>query len=166
MYENMPFKYFPPKTQIGRYVSIAEGVRAFSRNHPITRISTHPYFFNETLSESAVEVQFNELKIEHDSWLGANSIITPSCNRIGIGAIVGAGAVVTKDVGDFEIVVGNPARIIKRRFTDAVCEKILDSRWWEIPFEKLKDKSSEFGQELMSVDSAQDVLSRITPCNT
>lgn len=122
----------------------------------------NPYYFYAKLYDNTVVEQCADLKIEHDSWLGTNSIITPSCSRIGIGATVGAGAVVTKDVGDFDVVVGNPARIIKRRFADDICETILDSRWWELPFEQLKDKSSEFGRDLMSLDSAQEVLSRIS----
>ena len=76
-------------------------------------------------------MQFSKLEIGHDAWLGARAIVTPGCHRIGIGAVVAAGAVVTKDVPDFAIVGGNPARIIKFRFDQPTIDRILASRWWE-----------------------------------
>ncbi|MBZ5583330.1 MAG: hypothetical protein LAQ30_14200 [Acidobacteriia bacterium] len=60
-------------------------------------------------------------------------MITSNCVRIGIGAVVGAGAIVTKDVPDFAIVAGNPARILRYRFPETTRQRILESRWWERP---------------------------------
>ncbi|MBI1849675.1 MAG: oligosaccharide flippase family protein [Planctomycetes bacterium] len=123
---------FPSGVRIGRYVSIAAGVRVFVRNHPIDRLSTHPYFFNRQLglvSEDTIES--GTLEIGHDAWIGERAILTPGCKHVGIGAVIGAGAVVTKDVPEFAIVAGNPARLIRYRFPEETRDVIRASRWWE-----------------------------------
>ena len=66
-----------------------------------------------------------------DVRIGSRAMMTPGCQPIGRGAILVGGAVVTRDVPDFAIVAGNPARVIKERFPDAVQERIRRSRWWE-----------------------------------
>jgi acetyltransferase-like isoleucine patch superfamily enzyme len=128
----------PAGVHVGRYVSMAEQVSVFRRNHPTDRLSMHPYFYNAALGALAEDtVAAAPLEIGHDAWLGHQCVILPGCHRIGIGAVVGAGAVVTRDVPDFAIVTGNPARVHRHRFPDAVCEAVLASRWWERPVEGL-----------------------------
>ncbi|MGE3109785.1 MAG: antibiotic acetyltransferase [Phycisphaerales bacterium] len=123
---------FPAGVVVGRYVSIANGVRIFLRNHPMDRLSTHPFFFNSRLGVIGTDNVTNHgFEIGADAWIGENAIVTPGCRRVGIGAVVGAGAVVTKDVPDFAIVVGNPARVVRMRFDEVTCEAIRGSRWWE-----------------------------------
>ena len=125
---------FPPGVSVGRYVSIASGVRVLNRNHPMDRLSTHPFFFNSNLGYVDRDtMEFVNLEIGHDAWIGANALITPGCSRIGLGAVVGAGAVVTKNVPDFAIVAGNPARVIRYRFSEEVCELVRQSEWWNRP---------------------------------
>jgi virginiamycin A acetyltransferase len=116
--------YFPPEVRIGRYTSIAEGVRVVNENHPLDRLTTHP------LAYRAGERR-RELRIGNDVWIGFNAIILPGCSEIATGAVVGAGAVVTRDVPAYAIVVGNPARISKYRFSAEVVERLLRSCWWE-----------------------------------
>jgi virginiamycin A acetyltransferase len=129
---------FPPGVTIGRYVSLAVGISIHTRNHPIDRISTHPFFFNSKLGRIEKDsMEFGRLTIEHDAWIGEGAQILARCKRIGIGAIVAAGAVVTKDVPDFAIVGGNPAQIIRYRFPKKVIDDILATKWWEKPVEEL-----------------------------
>jgi len=132
----------PPRgTLIGRYVSLGPEIMIFRRNHPKGRLSLHPAFYNRALSflteDTIPNVEANPLTIESDAWVGARVTILPSCKRIGFGAIVGAGAVVVKDVGDFEVVAGNPARKIGQRFTPQIAEGVLASEWWDRPLHEL-----------------------------
>jgi acetyltransferase-like isoleucine patch superfamily enzyme len=139
---------FPPGVTIGRYVSIAHGVRVLLRNHPTDRISMHPFFFNHRLGyveEDAVPA--GRLWIGHDAWLGENAIVTPSCRRIGIGAVVGAGAVVTRDVPDFAIVAGNPAGLIRFRHSPEIVARLHEARFWEQNPESLRRTIQAFADE-------------------
>ena len=123
---------FPPGVTVGRYVSIAHGVRVLLRNHPLDRVSMHPFFFNHRLGLVETDtVSLGQLWIGHDVWLGENALITPSCRRIGIGAVIGAGTVVTRDVPDFAIVGGNPAALIRYRFPPEFIAQLKQSRFWE-----------------------------------
>jgi virginiamycin A acetyltransferase len=140
---------FPAGVTIGRYVSIAPGVRVFLRNHPMERLSLHPFFYNRRLGFLREDsIPTGTLEISHDAWLGERAIITPGCSRIGIGAVVGAAAVVTKDVADFAVVAGNPARLIRYRFDEKTRELILASRWWELPVEEVVKHMAEMVKPL------------------
>jgi acetyltransferase-like isoleucine patch superfamily enzyme len=124
----------PPGSKVGRYVSIATQLRVFARNHPTRWLSTHPFFYNSQLGIVPDDlISMGKLWIGDDVWIGDRVTITPGCSRIGIGAVVGAGSVVTRDVPDFAIVAGNPARLIRFRFDEAVRDAIRDSRWWDLP---------------------------------
>ena len=113
--------------RIGRYTSIAKGVRFFTENHPTETFSTHPMFYTE--SENFVK---GSLRIGHDVWIGSNAIITPGCNSIGNGAIVGAGSVVTRDVAPYAIVAGNPARTIRHRSSTMEEARLSERDWWDL----------------------------------
>ena len=68
--------------------------------------------------------------IGHDVWIGHGAVVLPGRN-IGTGAVIAAGAVVTKDVGDYTIVAGNPARLVRQRFSTAIAERLKRLGWWD-----------------------------------
>ena len=122
---------FPAGTRIDRYVSVGPGVAAYRRNHPLDRLSMHPYFYNPRHgADTDADVATTPLVIEAGAWLGANVIVLPGCQRIGRGAVVAAAAVLTRDVPDYAVVAGNPARVLRRRLDDAAIAAAEHSAWW------------------------------------
>ncbi|SMH34761.1 Acetyltransferase (isoleucine patch superfamily) [Rathayibacter oskolensis] len=121
-------------TTIGRYVSIGPNVRRFGASHPMDHLSLHPIWYNPRLSyvDAGADVERTPCEIADEAWLGANVIIVPGCRRIGVGAVVSAGAVVTKDVPDFAVVGGSPAKLIKMRLEEPVRQALLKERPWDL----------------------------------
>jgi acetyltransferase-like isoleucine patch superfamily enzyme len=147
-----------PNIEVGRFCSIAANVKVLPFNHPTqTFVSSHPSFYS-TLKQAGftyVKIQkfdetvfFNKpnyifAHIGNDVWIGENVMIKGGLN-IGDGAIIAAGSIVTKDVAPYSIVVGCPAKEIRKRFDDETVMKLLDSKWWEFSDEKLVEYSKCF----------------------
>ncbi|OBR68463.1 hypothetical protein A7K91_21320 [Paenibacillus oryzae] len=111
--------------EIGSYVSIASGVKfILGGNHHLDTISNFP-IKNKVLFQSCVEsTSKGKIKIEDDVWIGTDSIILSGVT-IGQGAVVGAGSVVSKSVPPYAIVVGNPAKVLKYRFSNDIIEELI-----------------------------------------
>jgi phosphonate metabolism protein (transferase hexapeptide repeat family) len=124
-------------TEVGKYCSIANSVRINPGNHPQWRVTQHHMTYrrkNYALDTHDDDEFFqwrrdDKCTIGHDVWIGHGAIIMAGVS-VGTGAIIGSGAVVTKDIGPYEIAVGVPAKVIKKRFDDATIAKLLDSEWW------------------------------------
>ena len=122
---------FRPHVRVGNYCSIAPNVQRLVGNHPMTDVSTHPIFhLKEFGFVKETRYSENTLNIGHDVWIGVNAIITSNCREIGNGAVIGAAAVVTKDVEPYAIVVGSPARVIGYRFTENERNLLEESKWF------------------------------------
>ena len=76
-------------------------------------------------------------------WIGHGAIVMPGLS-VGNGAVIGAGSVVTKDVAPWTIVAGNPARVIRRRFTPEVAEAMERIRWWDWSHEEVRERMADF----------------------
>ncbi|MBH0111348.1 CatB-related O-acetyltransferase [Novosphingobium sp. YJ-S2-02] len=123
----------PGPIRIGRYCSIASTVRSAPINHPVDAMTTHPALYERKFGVVDTDIHWDDvLDIGDDVWIGHNVMILPGCKNIGRGAVVGAGAVVTKDVPAYAIVAGNPARKLRDRFTPDLIEALEASRWWEL----------------------------------
>lgn len=123
--------------RIGRYCSIGPGCLIAPSNHPMDRITTSPVtygnqfeFFttNQGMRRPFLEAHI-PVEVGHDVWIGANAIIRDGI-KIGTGAVIAAGAIVTHDVPAMTIVGGVPARKLGDRFPTTLAGRILDLRWW------------------------------------
>lgn len=131
-------------TIIGKYCSIAPGVRIGGMNHPHNWISTHPILYDRHLNYTINNhiIQKGNVIIEDDVWIGFNSIILNGV-KVGKGAVIGAGAVVTKDVLPYSIVGGVPAKFIKFRFSEETITKLLKIDWTNWGKEKIMKNIEE-----------------------
>lgn len=125
---------------IGKFCSIAENVSIIvDGNHRVDWISTYP--FGELLQDVAKirghPIGKGDIRIGNDVWIGRDVLILPGV-EIGDGAVIGAGSVVTKNVGDYEIVGGNPARHIRYRFCKTQIEELKKICWWDWSIEEIK----------------------------
>lgn len=130
---------------IGKYTSIAEGVNILlGGNHRLDWFTTYPFFsIGEGVWPGATSAKNDrsskgDVVIGNDVWIGMNVIIVSGV-RIGDGAVVAAGAVVTKDVLPYNVVGGNPARIIKKRFKDHDIDALIKLAWWMWDDQKIND---------------------------
>ena len=129
------------KVIIGKYCSIAAGVIVLTGGeHRVDWVTTYP--FNYLWHEVAGHIQGHpktkgNVIIGNDVWIGMEAFILSGV-EIGDGAVVGAKAVVTKNVPPYAIVGGNPAKIIRYRFSQEIIDKLLAIAWWDWPDEKIK----------------------------
>ena len=120
---------------IGKYCSISHNVKIGMGPHPLDYVSTSPVFYSKHRGYVKTNT-YNEYKdkgytkIGHDVFIAANSIIFAGV-KIGTGAVIGAGSIVTKDIPPYALVAGSPARIIRYRFASEQIKSLLDIKWWE-----------------------------------
>lgn len=133
------------KLKIGKFCSIACGAKFIftSANHKMASLSTYPFpiFFAEWgLDAKNIRDAWDnkgDIVVGSDVWIGYEAVILSGVH-IGDGAIIGARAVVTKDVAPYTIVGGVPAKPIRRRFDDETIEKLESLRWWNWDAEKIR----------------------------
>ena len=131
-------------TAIGKFCSIAANTRINALDHPLDRATTHKVSYrpNEYFRYLGVDAGYREKRrsravtIGNDVWIGHGAVVRPGV-RIGNGAVVGANAVVTHDVGAYEIVAGVPAKTIRMRFAPPIAEALQAMAWWDWPLETL-----------------------------
>lgn len=131
--------------KIGKFCSIANNVEIFTGgNHRTDWISTYPFSALITDFPNAVGIEGHpvskgDVEIGNDVWIGRGVTIMSGV-KIGDGAVLGAESLISKNVNPYEIVVGNPGRVIKKRFDDDVIKMLLKIAWWDWPFCKINEE--------------------------
>lgn len=136
---------------IGKYCQLAPYVSINTYNHPQSHITT---YINHRLLDGIMSNYKTSKKtfIGNDVWIGKNVIILDNV-KIGNGAIIAAGSVVTKDIPPYHIAAGVPAKIIKKRFPDNIIKELEELKWWDMNETELKNIESLFHKDLTNKDS-------------
>lgn len=143
---NVLYNFGPERLVIGRYCALAEGVRFIMSggNHRTDGVSTFPFtIFGGDWGERTLDIALGaasrgDTVVGNDVWIGYQALIMPGV-RIGNGAIVAAGSVVVSDVPAYGVVGGNPARLLRRRYSDSEVELLERIAWWDWPVEKVTE---------------------------
>ncbi|WP_233902909.1 CatB-related O-acetyltransferase [Stieleria maiorica] len=133
---------------IGKFCQIAHGVRFItsSANHSMRGFSTYPFanfMMNEATTADDMKALFDvadrkgDTVVGNDVWIGTEAVVMPGVT-VGDGAIIGARAVVARDVPPYTVIAGNPAKPVKKRFDDQVTGALRDLRWWDWPIETIQ----------------------------
>ena len=133
------------KLIVGSFCSIGSGaafIMAGNQGHRNDWISTFPFAFVPEAPEfSGAANGFlpaGNTVIGHDVWIGSEAVVMPGV-QIGHGAVIGTRALVTKDVEPYTIIGGNPAKPIRKRFSEAEIALLLEMAWWEWPIDRLSE---------------------------
>lgn len=142
---------------IGRYVSIGNNVSIGLGEHPVEFVSTSHHFHEDRNKSLLLRSE-----IGHDVWIGADAIIRRGV-KIGTGAIIGANSFVNRDVPEYAIVAGSPAKLIRYRFDETTREILLHSKWWESDPAKARRHVHDLQHLIDSkaVDSAEPAVSSV-----
>lgn len=136
------YDFYGDKLIIGKFCQIAAGIEIIMNgaNHQMNAASTFPFYILEGWEQPIPPMEKMSVKgdtiIGNDVWIGQNATVLPGVH-IGDGAIIGANSVVGSDVAPYSIVVGNPARLIRKRFDDDLIALLLEVKWWNLPIEQI-----------------------------
>ena len=131
-------------TDIGKFCSISGETKIGMGTHTLEKISTSPIFTeakngtkHSWVKKSLVN-PFKRVIVGNDVWIGARTMVMGGV-KIGDGAVIGAGSIVTKDISPYAVVAGVPAKVIRYRFPQAQIDALLANPWWNLPDEQLKE---------------------------
>lgn len=146
--------------EVGAFCSIANNVVIGGGMHPMDWVSMSPVFY---AGRDSVTAKFSTHErdkdkrtvIGNDVWIGEKVLIKQGV-RIGHGTVIGMGSVVTKDVGDYAIVAGTPAKEIRKRFNHDIAQRLLAIKWWEFSDEKLHEFAPYFTKPLEFIKAVEN----------
>ncbi|HAW46074.1 MAG TPA: chloramphenicol acetyltransferase [Roseovarius sp.] len=137
--------------EIGRFANIASFVRVGATDHPLDRASLHHFLYRSaSYWEDAgddddwfARRRARVARIGHDTWIGHNAQVKPEV-RVGHGAVVAAGAVVTRDVAPYTVVAGVPAKPLRARLAPELAERMIALAWWDWDHARLRAALGDF----------------------
>ena len=135
------YAFGPERLIMGRFCAVASGVRFVmpGANHADLGPSTFPFGvfgppWDETMDVVMSAPSGGDTVIGHDVWLGYSALVLPGVT-IGHGAVVAAASGVTRDVPPYAVMAGNPARMVRSRFSEDDVERLLRAAWWNCPID-------------------------------
>ncbi|OZA00555.1 MAG: hypothetical protein B7Y02_18405, partial [Rhodobacterales bacterium 17-64-5] len=144
----------------GRYCSVAIGLRIIDGHHPLGAVTTNTYIYGPFYSADNIPEDFvyrnhrepfalsyGPIETGHDVWIGAHCTIRAGV-KIGTGAVIAGGSNVVKDVPPYAIVGGNPAEVIRYRFPEDLCARLLAIGWWNVSPRILRDLNMHNPEEV------------------
>jgi acetyltransferase-like isoleucine patch superfamily enzyme len=139
---------FVADCDVGSFCTFGSRCSIGAFSHPLTLFSCHEIAYRDTTkiygetmlrTEELEPIRRNRTSIGHDVYVGDNVVIIGGVT-IETGAVIGAGSVVTGDVESYSVMVGNPARKLRRRFDDELCDELYQSKWWEWSLEEIRTR--------------------------
>ena len=153
---NVLYGFGRQKLKIGKFCALGSQCRFIMpwTEYPLSSFTTYPLFsnfiFNSEMNDydqiafqgALSQKEYRDTVIGNDVRIGCRAIIMPGV-KIGSGAFIEAASVVTQDVAPYEIVAGNPAKTIKKRFDDDTIKKLLEICWWDWDMKKIMSKYND-----------------------
>jgi virginiamycin A acetyltransferase len=127
--------------KIGKFCSIASGVTIMlGGNHRIDCATSYPLelAFSDAKQNPGLPFTKGDVEIGNDVWIGAEAFILSGV-KIGSGSVIGARSVVSKDIAPYSIAIGNPARVVRLRFSENIIQDLLRIAWWDWPVSRIKE---------------------------
>ncbi len=147
------------QVKIGRYCAIARKNVFQALNHPTNMASMQRGFYTKQFKKAIPTITKGGIVIGNDVWLGTQCIILPGV-KIGDGAVIGAGSIVTKDVEPYSVVAGIPAKKIKYRFDKNKIKQLLRIKWWNWSDNKIKKNKKFFFENLEMVEDLSSIIKK------
>jgi len=152
-------------TEIGSFCALSWNLRIGGDDHDYKMLSTHPFWHDIAwgiVDDAEFSSYYHEKEYEepcilgNDVWVGAGVTICRNV-KIGNGCVIGGGAVITKDIEPYSVVVGVPGKIIKKRFDDKTIERLEAAKWWDLPIEVIQTNIGLFKNKHLD----EEILERI-----
>ena len=142
---------------LGKFCSISWNVTIGATSHPLDRLSTHAFSYRKQFGivDNDIEIKKEKVIIGNDVWIGCDVVIMPGVN-VGDGSVIGAGSIVTKDVPPYSIIVGNPGKKIRNRFSEEIIESLKEIQWWNFTESELK-KAIPLMQESLTMTTIEQL---------
>lgn len=165
-YSYTTFNTVVRRARIGKYCSISWNVSIGGYDHEYRRMTQHPFpydiiygGFEKTVGGGCSSGNL-KLTIGNDVWVASNACILRGV-EIGDGAVIGAGAVVTHDVGPYEIWAGVPAKKIGQRFTDEIIDEMVKLKWWDLSRETISKNIEIFEDDNITIEKIKEFEEKI-----